>query len=59
LISNIYLPHRTNVKIEKNQNGKKEGDQKAKIKPCCRDVPLHCGSLHFGEVQENIGNEDT
>lgn len=29
------------------------------LTPCCRDVPLHCGSLHFGEVQENIGNEDT
>lgn len=27
--------------------------------PCCQDVPLHCGSLHFEAVQENINNEDT
>ena len=28
-------------------------------KPCWQDVPLHCGNLHFEEVQGNIGNEDT
>ena len=46
-------------KEEEEEKRKTEGDQKAKIKPCCQDVPLHCGSLHFGEVPENIDNEDT